>query len=166
MTDETDVLHGSDPGASPPEVRRGSLPRTGGRQRPRVHECESVLSLLEQDVDGFMGAAVVDFATGQPVARLCVQPPFGMSAVIEAAVTAMRAHVAAETAVGAGAVEEMGMSDSICFHFYQLVTPGELLVVSALRSEISFALLRAFARRRAAPLSSRVRLSQPSLRPS
>jgi hypothetical protein len=115
-------------------------------------QCEGVLAHLEQDVDGFVGAAVVELATGRPLATHCVQPNFDIAAVIRIAVLTMRMHQGVADDEGC-ALEEIAVADAQRFHLYHLLSRSALLVVSAQRSRINMAMLRAVVRRRATPLA-------------
>jgi hypothetical protein len=114
-----------------------------------VRQCESLLAHLEQDVEGFAGAAALDLTTGRRLATHCVQPAFDMGTAVRTALVTVRMH----QAIADNALEEIAVADARCYHVYQLLDPTVLLVVSARRAATSMAMLRAVIRHHALPLA-------------
>lgn len=110
-------------------------------------EYQAALIHLEQELDGFVGAAFVDLETGRKLAAHTVRPAFNQSAVANAARVALTAQMALVQSLGAHAgVEDILVTMSDRLHLYCAVTPAVVLIVSAERAETNFALVRAAAR--------------------
>jgi predicted regulator of Ras-like GTPase activity (Roadblock/LC7/MglB family) len=118
-------------------------------------QCEALLAHLEQDVEGFTGAAVVELTSGGLLATHCVQPSFDMASFVRTALLAVRAHRAMADRENS-ALEEIAVADARHFYLYQLLSPTVLLVVAAQRVETTMAMLRAVVRGRALPMADRI----------
>jgi len=111
-------------------------------------EFQALLAHLEQDLDGFLGAAFTELATGRTLAAHCVLPAFDQSAISEAG----RVALLAQTTVLASpvqSVEEILITTSEYYHLYQMVSSTVFISVTASRDKTNLASIRALTRLRA-----------------
>lgn len=107
----------------------------------RLHE--ATLIRLEQEVDGFLGAAFVDLTTGQSLAAHSVQPHFDSSAVSSAGHAAMTAQLKLIESVGNGCqLNDVMVTTSHCVYVYQPISHSVFLYVAADTEYSSPALVR------------------------
>lgn len=108
-----------------------------------------MLAHLEQDLDGFLGAAFVEIETGRSIAAHSVQLSFDQASVIDAGRIAIEAYRSLpESSENPEHLEDIIVTRGSRIHLYQLVSPTVFLSVSADRAETNLALLKATTRRR------------------
>jgi hypothetical protein len=110
-------------------------------------EYQAMLIQLEQQLDGFVGAAFVELATGRKLAAYSVQPAFDPRAVAAAARAAVAAQLSLMKSPDAGSpVVDMLVTMGNELYLYHLVTPAVILIVSADRAATTPGIVGAVAR--------------------
>ena len=105
---------------------------------------QAALVDLEQDLDGLIGAAFIDLASGEILASHSVEPAFDQGAVGNAGREAIVVQGDLVPKGGARSiVEEMTVTMTDRIHVYSVVGPGVFLSVSAERSETTLAWVKA-----------------------
>jgi len=108
---------------------------------------QAVLVHLEQDLEGFVGAAFVELSSGRLLTAHSIEPWFDQPALAVAGCASLRANQTVRSpSGGAQVVEEVVVLSHDQIHLYELITPTVFLSVSALRNETNIALVKAAAR--------------------
>lgn len=114
-----------------------------------------MLAHLEQEIDGFVGAAFIDAETGHSLAVHCVLPEYPLSSVsAHSSELVKQKRRALKAAGGADDLEEILATTRERFHLYKLVGADILLHVTAAREETTLALLKSTVQRRADELAA------------
>lgn len=109
---------------------------------------QATLIYLEQEIDGFLGAAFIDRHTGESLAAHSVQPRFDLSSVSAAACAAITAQVNLFESLGDESyLDDLIVNSSRHIYFYQAISPRIFLYVAADRDETNLALVRTVAKR-------------------
>lgn len=120
---------------------------------------QAALIHLEQELDGFVGAAFVEVRSGRFFAAHSVEPGLDQRALVEAARAIVTAHLELGRERRNAQPEEVIVTTGELIHLYELISADVLLVVNAARDETNLALVRAAARR----CGERLRSWGPSL---
>jgi hypothetical protein len=124
-------------------------------------EFQAVLAHLEQDVEGFVAAAFVDFVHQKRLANHCVTPSFDQDAALAAAFATLKAQASTEF----DASEEIIVTSRDWLHFYLLVTGRVAVVVTAKRAATTIALMQVMVRRAIEKLpASQLQAAPPPVR--
>lgn len=118
-------------------------------------EFQAVLAHLEQDLDGFIGASIVDMESGRTLAAHCVRPEFDLDGISTA--SAETAKLQFEIARLSGSqclVEEILVLLTDQTHLCQVVSSRFLLFAAVESAETNLAMLKATVRARATVLES------------
>lgn len=115
---------------------------------------QASLAHLEQDVDGFMGAAFVDLESERALAVHSVRPEFDLAAMENAGCVAIRAHLASlKTQCEEAFLEEMIVLVTGYIYVFFMLTKSVFLCLAADRDETNLALVKSVVGRRVAGLA-------------
>lgn len=109
---------------------------------------QATLIYLEQEVDGFLGAAFIDLDTGQSLVAHSVRPGFDPSLVSAAGHAAILAQQKLMASLGDESVlEDVLVTSSLHVYIYQPISPLVFLYVAADLDETNPALVRSAVKR-------------------
>jgi predicted regulator of Ras-like GTPase activity (Roadblock/LC7/MglB family) len=120
-------------------------------------EFQAVLAHLEQDVEGFIAAAFVDFVHQKRLASHCVTPSFDQESAFGAAFATLRSQATTEF----DAPEEIIVTSRDWLHFYLLLSGSVAVIVTAKRTATTIALMQLIVRRAVEKISVPQALAAP-----
>jgi len=111
---------------------------------------QTALAYLEQDLEGFIGAAFADVGTATIQVSHCVLPAFALGRWVTAAGEMLRSQLHAMEALRASAPEEIVVTLDDQIHIVRRVLPDVFLFMAVTRETSNLALLKMAIRARTA----------------
>lgn len=117
-------------------------------------QLNQLLNQVAEDVNGFVGASIVDLESGMPLASKTTRPDFDLEVASAYNSEMVKGKQKTIEALGLDAkLEDMLLTLDTQLHLIKMITPETFMYLAADRSSTNLALLRSAVNRRVAAMN-------------